>query len=103
MGNGWIYDQLRSGFSRYSSRWEKWLCSHFEKNGVYNGQLVEIISKRIRSSQDPFFLEKVSETVAWINIDKCVKEEGGITPPKIADSEGVEGNLHVVLCRSLPE
>ncbi|MFT4855589.1 MAG: hypothetical protein ACI9UV_001973 [Algoriphagus sp.] len=101
MGMGGIYDQLRGGFARYSVDGE-WFAPHFEKMGYDNGQLLELFSKAYQISQEPFFLEKVTETVAWIEIE-MLQEEGGFHSAQDADSEGVEGKFYTWTYAELAE
>jgi hypothetical protein len=101
IGMGGIYDQLRGGFSRYSVDGE-WFAPHFEKMGYDNGQLLELFSKAYQSSQDPFFLEKVTETIAWIETE-MLQEEGGFHSAQDADSEGVEGKFYTWTYTELAE
>lgn len=101
IGMGGIYDQLRGGFARYSVDGE-WFAPHFEKMGYDNGQLLELFAKAYQVSQDSFFLEKVTETVAWIEAEMC-NGEGGFHAAQDADSEGVEGKFYVWTYAELEE
>jgi len=98
---GGIYDHLRGGFARYSVDGE-WFAPHFEKMGYDNGQLLSIYAKAYQVNQDPIFLEKVTETIAWIEAE-MLQEEGGFHSAQDADSEGVEGKFYTWTYEELSE
>ncbi len=101
IGMGGIYDHLRGGFARYSVDGE-WFAPHFEKMGYDNGQLLELYAKAYQVSQDSFFLEKVLETVAWLEAE-MLTNEGGFQAAQDADSEGVEGKFYTWTYSELQE
>ena len=101
IGMGGIYDQLRGGFARYSVDGE-WFAPHFEKMLYDNGQLLELYAKAYQVSKDPFFMEKVTETVNWLEAE-MLQEEGGFHAAQDADSEGVEGKFYIWTYAELQE
>ncbi len=101
IGMGGIYDHLGGGFARYSVDGE-WFAPHFEKMLYDNGQLLALYAKAYQASQDPFFAEKVKETVQWINVE-MLHEEGGFYAALDADSEGEEGKFYTWKASELEE
>ncbi|WP_026952207.1 thioredoxin domain-containing protein [Algoriphagus mannitolivorans] len=101
IGMGGIYDQLRGGFARYSVDGE-WFAPHFEKMLYDNGQLLQLFAKAYQVSQDPFFLEKVHETVAWLKAE-MLQEDGGFHAAQDADSEEEEGKFYTWTYAELQE
>jgi uncharacterized protein YyaL (SSP411 family) len=98
---GGIYDQLRGGFARYSVDGE-WFAPHFEKMLYDNGQLLELYAKAFQVSRDPFFSEKINETVNWLEAE-MLQSEGGFHAAQDADSEGVEGKFYTWTYAELQE
>jgi len=67
MGNGGIYDQIESGFYRYSVD-EEWMIPHFEKMLYTNAELLSVYSKAYRITKDEFFKKIVDELIAFTKI-----------------------------------
>ncbi len=67
MGNGGIYDQIESGFYRYSVD-EEWMIPHFEKMLYTNAELLSVYSKAYRITKDKFFKKIVDELISFTKI-----------------------------------
>jgi len=101
IGMGGIYDHVSGGFCRYSVDGE-WFAPHFEKMLYDNGQLLSLYSKAFQYSHDPFFEEKVRETISWL-ISEMRSTEMGFYSALDADSEGVEGKFYTWTYNELDE
>lgn len=93
MAQGGIYDQIESGFSRYSVDSE-WFCPHFEKMLYDNAQLLKTYSLAYLKTNFNLYEEVINDLIDFLN--KQLKGDNGLYYSSIdADSEGEEGKYYV--------
>lgn len=93
MAQGGIYDQLRGGFSRYSTD-TLWKVPHFEKMLYDNAQLVSLYCEAFTLTKNKLYKQTVIDTLNFIE-QEWYKPEGYFYSAYDADSEGEEGKYYV--------
>lgn len=93
MGNGGIYDQLGSGFFRYSVD-ASWQIPHFEKMLYDNGQLTYLYTIAGKLYENADFNNIASGVCNWA-IQHMQATQNGYYASLDADSEGHEGKFYI--------
>ena len=88
-----IYDHIEGGISRYTVD-ENWIIPHFEKMLYDNTQFILLLSKYCKINKDVYFIEKLSQTIEFINKEFSNKKKL-LGSAYDADSDGEEGKYYV--------
>lgn len=92
MRKGGIFDQIGSGFSRYSTD-QYFLAPHFEKMLYDNALLIIAYCAAYSVSEKVLFLDTAMKTAAYVIREMC-SSDGAFYSAQDADSEGVEGRFY---------
>ncbi len=84
MAKGGVYDQLASGFHRYSVD-ERWLVPHFEKMSYDNSELLKNYLHGWQVTRNPFLRETAEGIVGWVNGVLSDQVNGGFYASQDAD------------------
>src|ERR1700739_738976 len=84
MARGGVYDQLASGFHRYSVD-ERWVVPHFEKMCYDNSQLLENYVHAYQATGDEFFADVARDIIRWMDQWLSDRERGGFYASQDAD------------------
>ncbi|MDX2174324.1 MAG: thioredoxin domain-containing protein [Bacteroidota bacterium] len=93
MAQGGIYDQLRGGFSRYSTD-TLWKVPHFEKMLYDNAQLVSLYTEAYTLTKNSLYKQTVTDTLNFVE-KEWYNPRGYFYSAYDADSDGEEGKYYV--------
>jgi uncharacterized protein YyaL (SSP411 family) len=93
MAMGGIYDQIGSGFHRYSTG-DDWLVPHFEKMLYDQALLVLAFTEAFQVTQDPFFERVARDTLSYVERE-MTSREGAFFSGQDADASGEEGGYYL--------
>ena len=93
MRHGGIYDQIGSGFHRYSVD-EQWLVPHFEKM-LYDQAMLAMAYIEVYQATGKARFGKVAREIFAYVLRDMTAPEGGFYCAEDADSEGREGQFYV--------
>ncbi|MDT8273482.1 MAG: thioredoxin domain-containing protein, partial [Desulfomonilia bacterium] len=93
MRRGGIYDQVGSGFHRYSTD-RMWLVPHFEKMLYDQALLCMAYTEAYQAVPNETFRETVEDTIGYVLRDMR-SEEGAFFTSEDADSAGEEGKFYL--------
>ena len=88
-----IYDHIEGGIARYAVD-ENWNIPHFEKMLYDNAQFILLLSKFCKINTDPYFKEKLIQTIEFLN-KEFLNKDGLLGSAYDADSDGEEGKYYV--------
>ena len=88
-----IYDHVEGGIARYTVD-ENWIVPHFEKMLYDNSQFILLLSKYCKINKDPYFKEKLNQTINFVKKEFLNKDEL-LGSAYDADSDGEEGKYYV--------
>jgi uncharacterized protein len=101
MAGAGLYDQLRGGFSRYSTDMI-WKVPHFEKMLYDNAQLVSFYIEAYLFTKNTYYREVAEQTLNFVE-KEWMGKEGCFYSAYDADSEGEEGKYYVWTEQELKE
>jgi uncharacterized protein YyaL (SSP411 family) len=84
MARGGVYDQLASGFHRYSVD-ERWVVPHFEKMCYDNSELLKNYVHAYQVTGSEFFAEIARDIIRWMGEWLSDREHGGFYASQDAD------------------
>ena len=99
MANGGICDQIRGGFSRYSTD-KYWFAPHFEKMLYDNAQLIGLYARAFSYTDLYQYKEVVKNTIHFC-LHELKSPTGGFYSALDADTDGIEGKYYTFTAAEL--
>ncbi len=86
MGRGGMYDQVESGFFRYSTT-RDWSIPHFEKMAEDNAKLLGVYLRAFQLTRNAYYREVAEGIVRYVEAKLSDQDDGGFYGSQDADEE----------------
>ena len=93
MITGGLFDQLRGGFSRYSTD-RAWKIPHFEKMLYDNGLLIRLLSISYQITKNKEILINIKQNISFL-LKEMKNDQNLFFSSQDADSDGEEGKFYL--------
>ena len=93
MITGGLFDQLRGGFSRYSTD-RAWKIPHFEKMLYDNGLLIRLLSISYQITKNSEILINIKQNISFL-LKEMKNDKDLFFSSQDADSDGEEGKFYL--------
>jgi len=93
MITGGLFDQLRGGFSRYSTD-KAWKIPHFEKMLYDNGLLIRLLSISYQITKNKEILINIKQNISFL-LNEMKNDKNLFFSSQDADSDGEEGKFYL--------
>jgi uncharacterized protein YyaL (SSP411 family) len=93
MRNGGIYDQLGSGFHRYSTD-DFWRVPHFEKMLYDQAMMIMAFTEAFQITSDTFYSDTINDIAGFLDRE-LISQDGAFFSAEDADIKGEEGKFYL--------